>query len=309
MFVFYSLQLIKVRKLPLQKRNQVFVSYAHEDMYNVRMVVSVLRKRGLKVWFDKDDLKTGRWKTKITKAIAQSRYFIICISNAALLKTRDNPGFIDNELNQAYQIALDQPESEFEIIPVRFEKCDRGDIRLSSWHQHDLFEDFEKALDEIALMLGGISLSESMARDTRSKDEKLVDSLLLKAETFFYSGAFEEALKLYDSALIIEPKHHLAWNGKGVALGESGRYIAALAAFMKALEISPYFHDAQHNKGVTLECLAHRDKTESADGLPAWRKNERRMDSAKGYNYVSMVGWICRREKTRRADRNKEHFD
>jgi hypothetical protein len=113
-------------------RDQVFISYAHEDLDKVWMVVNGLRKRGLKIWFDKENLGTGRWKPKITKAIAQSRYFVICISSAALLKTGDNPGFIDNELHQAYQIALEQPESEFEIIPVRFEKCDRGDNRLSS---------------------------------------------------------------------------------------------------------------------------------------------------------------------------------
>ncbi|MCP4744646.1 MAG: hypothetical protein GY874_00665 [Desulfobacteraceae bacterium] len=32
------------------------------------------------------------------------------------------------------------------------------------------------------------------------------------------------------------------------------------------------------------------------------RKNNRRQRTSKGYAYISMIGWICRREKSRREN-------
>ncbi len=63
--------------------DRVFLSYAKEDIDNVKYVYEGLKKRGLKVWFDDEDLPAGRWKAQIKKAISRSRYFVICISEAA----------------------------------------------------------------------------------------------------------------------------------------------------------------------------------------------------------------------------------
>ena len=107
----------------------VFLSYASENLLMVRNVYEGLIKRGLNVWFDKEHLKPGKWKPQIERAIRRSRYFIICLSNAAICKTGDEPGFQDHELNEAYNIAKDLPEQDFAIIPVRIEDCQRGDHR------------------------------------------------------------------------------------------------------------------------------------------------------------------------------------
>jgi hypothetical protein len=37
-------------------------------------------------------------------------------------------------------------------------------------------------------------------------------------------------------------------------------------------------------------------------GLNDRRNNDRRKEPCEGYTYVSMVGWICRREQSRRKD-------
>ena len=113
-------------------RNQVFLSYAREDLETVKKVFHGLKKRGLNVWFDKEHLGPGSWKSQIEKAISKSRYFVICISEAALRKTGDEPGFQDEELNRAYNIAEKQSSQDFTIVPVRLEECSRGDTRLSS---------------------------------------------------------------------------------------------------------------------------------------------------------------------------------
>lgn len=84
---------------------KVFLSYAHENLEMVRKIYTGLKERRLDVWFDKEDLGPGTWKKQIEKAIPKSRFFIICISEAALKKTGDeSPGFQDEELQQAYEM-------------------------------------------------------------------------------------------------------------------------------------------------------------------------------------------------------------
>jgi len=86
------------------RKDQVFISYASEDLAAVKEVYDGLCKRGLEVWFDKKDKEIGPWRPRILKAILRSRYFVFCLSNAALRKTGDMPGFQDEELNYAYEI-------------------------------------------------------------------------------------------------------------------------------------------------------------------------------------------------------------
>lgn len=68
-------------------KERVFVSYAHENLDMVRRIYVGLKERNLDIWFDKEDLDPGLWKRKTEKAIQKSRYFIICVSEAALKKT------------------------------------------------------------------------------------------------------------------------------------------------------------------------------------------------------------------------------
>ena len=246
------------------KRYQVFVSYAHEDLGTVRQIVCGLRKRKLNVWFDKEDLGRGRWKQKIVKAISKSRFFVICISEAALLKTgadNDKIGFQDEELNIAYNIALDQPDSVFTIVPVRLEDCGRGDFRISSFQQYDLFDDLEKGLDKLSIDLGGISLSDATAKDDRTEDEKIIKSFLGKAIAANYAGDYNKAIKITDAVLEIKPDDAEAWHSKGIALGNLKHHEKALEAFNEALQIEP---DNTRTWRVKCLALSHLSRFEEA---------------------------------------------
>lgn len=134
-------------------RPVAFLSYAREDIDAAWQVYEALQMRGVSVWFDKTDLKPGSWKPQIERAIAKSRYFLICVSHSALRKTGDRPGFQDRELQIAFSIALAQPEEVFTVVPIRLEDCGRGDHRLSGYQQFDLFESFE---DEITRLVDAI---------------------------------------------------------------------------------------------------------------------------------------------------------
>jgi tetratricopeptide (TPR) repeat protein len=207
--------------------------------------------------------------SQIEKAIVSSRYFVICISEAALKKTGDSsPGFQDKELQQAYEIARVQIETDFVIIPARLEDCGHGDHRLSMQHQYDLFPDFEAGLDKLAVEMGGISLADKTATDTRSEEEKAVQVLLGKAMASLYAKDYEKSLTLSASATCLHPASAIVWFVYGLTLHELGRYEEALEAFDKAIELKPddvYFWAAKGNIVYELgryeEALEAYDKT------------------------------------------------
>jgi tetratricopeptide (TPR) repeat protein len=255
---------MKEKAVPDLRRELVFLSYANEDLRKVWDVYKGLTERGLKVWFDKKDLEIGRWKSQIMKAISRSRYFVICLSMAALRKTGDEtPGFQDEELQRAYEIALNQPDDKFSIVPVRLEDCDRGDHRISTFQQYDLFEDWEKELDKLAVHLGGDSLSDATARDERTEDEKMLSGMMGKGATFYYSGEYDSALSILEAVINIEPGYHLiheAWNSKGNTLAALGRPEEAIEAYEKAIQIKEGYHEAWYNKGGILGNLGRHDE-------------------------------------------------
>ena len=234
---------------------RVFLCYAHEDLEVVRKIYSGLRARNLDVWFDKENLGPGLFKRQIEKAILKCRYFVICISSAALKKTGENPGFQDEELQQAYEIARVQPESAFSIVPVRLEDCGLGDHRLSSYHEYNLFNDLETELDHLAVKLGGKSLSDKLAEDEQTDEEKMVAGLHGKFEMFYYAGDLDRSMKILDSIIALAPDDSSAWANKGLVLYEFGRYEDAIEAYDKALLNQPWNSVAWYNKGNAFVAL------------------------------------------------------
>ncbi len=157
----------------------VFLSYAHDDLLTVRKLYASLKQRKVRVWFDKVDIGPGKWLPQISKAIAKSRYFIFCMSAAALRKIGDSPGFVETELQNAFDIAMAQPEANFTIIPLRLEKeLSHGDHRLSIFQQYDLFADWDEEIDRLAVHLGGQPLASRITVKAQSEEEQLLQSVL-----------------------------------------------------------------------------------------------------------------------------------
>jgi Flp pilus assembly protein TadD len=68
-------------------------------------------------------------------------------------------------------------------------------------------------------------------------------------------GRFEEALRCFNEALVLDPHDAMAWNNKGVCLAGLGRHDEAIACYNKALEIDPLYTVAWRAKAVTAERL------------------------------------------------------
>jgi|GEM_PF-3191845 len=65
---------------------------------------------------------------------------------------------------------------------------------------------------------------------------------------------YEDAIRLHDQAIALEPQFSLAWINKGIALKNTGRLDQAIACYDHVIKnIDPEYKKAWHNKGVALK--------------------------------------------------------
>ncbi len=73
-------------------------------------------------------------------------------------------------------------------------------------------------------------------------------------------GRYEEAIASYDEALKIKPDNDEAWNNRGIALFNLGRLEEAIASYDEALKFKPDDHEAWDNRGMALLKLGRYDE-------------------------------------------------
>ena len=78
----------------------------------------------------------------------------------------------------------------------------------------------------------------------------------IRATQFGILGEFinkpKNALSYFDNAIKLDPFYHQAWNNRGTALLNLGRYEEAIASYDEALKIKPDKHEAWYNRGTAL---------------------------------------------------------
>lgn len=93
---------------------QVFVSYAHEDLKRVQMIVTYLREHGLSVWYAPQDLKPATELSLVFQYIEKAQFFVVMLSNVS----RNSP-WVQMELNTA--MALQLEGRAIQIVPLFLE--------------------------------------------------------------------------------------------------------------------------------------------------------------------------------------------
>ena len=59
----------------------VFISYVRENRDIVDRLAAELKRRGVIVWLDRNDIEPGaRWQDAIKKAIRSGKFFLACFS-------------------------------------------------------------------------------------------------------------------------------------------------------------------------------------------------------------------------------------
>lgn len=169
--------------------NQVFISYAREDLGQAKRLFGELKSAGLSPWLDTECLLPGQnWQVEIKSAIENSSFFLILVSPNSV----DKKGYVDKEINAALSLVGQLPPSRIFVIPLHLDsnvpfikklKHINAVNMLPSWEQG-----FGKVLEVIKLNeRGGIQ-----SQIKRSYSECLL---------FGYLGGLSVTLPLFAYAL------------------------------------------------------------------------------------------------------------
>jgi signal recognition particle subunit SEC65 len=136
----------------------VFISYVRENQNAVDRLAMALRRAGIDVWLDREQIKPGeRWQSAIKRAIKDGAYFIACFSQAYGSRMKS---YMNEELTLAIKELRQHPIDRTWFIPVLFDKCDvperpiGGGETLQDIQWVNLFDDWSRGLEQIIDVLG-----------------------------------------------------------------------------------------------------------------------------------------------------------
>lgn len=66
-----------------------------------------------------------------------------------------------------------------------------------------------------------------------------IDDLVSVGKSHLEHGNFENALSIFEQALLLNPKNPDLWNYKGAALRSLGRYAESMECFNNSLKLDP----------------------------------------------------------------------
>ena len=86
-----------------------------------------------------------------------------------------------------------------------------------------------------------------------------LNALIEKGDSLYSNGYFEEAIKYYEKALIIDQHESYAWYKKGIAFYKLGDYVKAIECYKNASGITPGNPSLWYNKALAEDELGLKD--------------------------------------------------
>ena len=111
----------------------------------------------------------------------------------------------------------------------------------------------------LGLCLATCASSQKKAQTAREKDPQYQYSM---GAVYLSSNNLDEAIKQFNKALALDPKHFQSLNALGLAYSMKGNLQEAEKSFLRCLEISPAFMEARNNLGMIYQELGYLDKAE-----------------------------------------------
>jgi hypothetical protein len=101
--------------------NHVFIFYVREDSEQVQLLCNDLKKNGIEVWLDKDNITVGtNFKSAIQKAIENGAFFLTCFSTNYYCRDKT---YMNLELDIAIDVLKMYRRDRPWFIPVLFSNC------------------------------------------------------------------------------------------------------------------------------------------------------------------------------------------
>ncbi len=107
--------------MPIERKLRVFLCHASQDKPIVRdLYQRLLAESWIDPWLDEERLLPGQdWNLEIEKAVESSDAVIVCVSSTSVAKE----GYVQKELRQVLNIALEKLEGAIFVLPVRLDDC------------------------------------------------------------------------------------------------------------------------------------------------------------------------------------------
>ncbi len=108
--------------MQIERKLRIFLCHASQDKPIVRELYQRLLAAGwIDPWLDEEKLLPGQdWDLEIEKAVEASDAVIVCVSSTSVVKE----GYIQKELRQVLDIALQKLYGTIFVIPVRLDECE-----------------------------------------------------------------------------------------------------------------------------------------------------------------------------------------
>lgn len=116
---------------------RVFLSYASDDIHQVRDIYARLQSLGFRPWLDRKDLVAGqRWRIEIPKALKAADFVVVFFSRQSVTKR----SYVQEEFQLALDIAAKLENNRIHTIPVRLDDCPVPEEFRTLLQWVDLFE-------------------------------------------------------------------------------------------------------------------------------------------------------------------------
>lgn len=141
----------------------VFLSYVREDQEAVDRLATQLKRRGVDVWLDREQIKPGqRWQSAIATAIEEGAFFLACFSEAYEKRSRS---YVHEELTLAIDELRRRPTDRAWFIPILLNKSSIPDRRIGGGETLrdiqwvDLHADWDEGLRKLTTVLAPAHLT------------------------------------------------------------------------------------------------------------------------------------------------------
>src|SRR5260221_5973461 len=257
---------------------EVALSFAGEDRQYASQLAKVLRRRGVKVFFDEYEKYTLWGKNLYTHLSevyqSKARYCVLFISKHYAIKLWTNH---EREAAQARAFL----ENKEYILPVRLDDTQLPGIpptvsylswppktartiadalvkKLGKVSSHQIKKSYESNASYLEKHQAEMLKAYEQAIQIEAKDARAYG---LRGEAYHELERFEEALDAYEQALRLDPDNIHLYINIGTELDELQRYEQALEAYNKFLEHIP---DDNYILGCKSFDLHHLDRYDEA---------------------------------------------
>jgi hypothetical protein len=127
--LFFNFQVNLILNRRPRLMSKVFISYMHDNQKEVNLIAAELRREGLHVWLDRDDINPGEfWEKNLQNAIRDGAYFLACFSKT--FQSRQCT-YMNDELRIACELSCGGVRDVGWLIPILLSPCEIPAIPVS----------------------------------------------------------------------------------------------------------------------------------------------------------------------------------